>query len=436
MFNWRHNVWIDRLVRKLISLRPAPSPKPLGERAVFYVWHYPFTAYGKWLVAAFFAAALIGGVTVEIPAFQIPVALFLLTAVTSLPGSLMRWGSFTLTGRFPETVVAGEPLAGQFQFRNENRFDVFDVEIGSLPAPGGWTQQCQPPGLASVAAGESVNMEVVLVPPRRGRYELNHVRAYTTFPFHLFRNELARCEGGGVLVLPQFTPMQRVRLELGLRYQSGGIAFASQVGESPEYIGNRDYVPGDPLRRVDFRSWARLARPVVKEFADEFFCRIALVLDTRIPQGRRIPPQGDPALEAAVSLTAALAERVSFGEYLVEIFAAGDGLHYFRTGRHTAPVDRILEVLACVEPHRGDPFIQLRPALVPELRSISAVVCVFLDWDSERASFVSEAITAGCSVKVLLVRDGPPTNPLSTAAGVDAIALSPRDIAAGKVVEV
>jgi len=82
-------------------------------------------------------------------------------------------------------------------------------------------------------------------------------------------------------VLPDFRPADAITVPGSARYQPGGIALTSNVGESPEYIGNRDYRAGDPLRRIDFRSWGRLAKPVVREYQEEYFSRIGVVLDTR-----------------------------------------------------------------------------------------------------------------------------------------------------------
>src|SRR5206468_1933896 len=68
---------------------------------------------------------------------------------------------------------------------------------------------------------------------------------------------------------------------LGARkYQRGGIALISSVGDSEEFASLRDYRPGDPLRRIHWRSVARVGRPVVREYQGEFFVRHALVLDT------------------------------------------------------------------------------------------------------------------------------------------------------------
>jgi uncharacterized protein (DUF58 family) len=56
-----------------------------------------------------------------------------------------------------------------------------------------------------------------------------------------------------------------------MKYQQGGVALASNVGQSDEFVALRDYRQGDPLRHIHWRSWARAGKPVVKEFEDEFF---------------------------------------------------------------------------------------------------------------------------------------------------------------------
>jgi uncharacterized protein (DUF58 family) len=220
---------------------------------------------------------------------------------------------------------------------------------------------------------------------------------------------------------------------MGFRYQPGGIALTSNIGESPEYIGNREYRPGDPTRHIDFRAWARLASPVVREFQEEYYNRIALVIDTFVPGRRRAPAEGFPQLEAAISLGATVADALSRGEYLIDIFAAGPQLYVFRAGRHTAHFENIMEILACVDACRSDPFETVAPALSDELNAISTVVCVFLDWDASRELLVRAAAEAGCSVKLLIVRQGETSHPLDAAEAwtADVTQLTPREVSTG-----
>ena len=125
----------------------------------------------------------------------------------------------------------------------------------------------------------------------------------------------------------------------------------------------------------------------------------------------RAGPDGFPELEAAVSLTASAADALSRGEYLIDLFAVGDELHVFRAGRHTAHFDNVLEILACVEPCRRDPFGLVWPELADELGNISAVVFLLLDWDATRRRWVRAGVEAGCTTKVLVVRNGATSEP-------------------------
>lgn len=411
----------------------SPQSSPLWRATLFGVWLYPFTMGGKMLIGAFSLAFLIGAVSVEVPMYQIFVALLTLILVTSTIGSLFRWGKVEVIGRFPEQATSGQTITGEFLIRNIGTIPLYDLSAACFLPPSNWEAHKVPLMIAHLGRGDSAVIPISLTPLCRGPYRLPPVRVFTTFPFNLNRNQIGKCRGDQVLVLPRFHPITSIHLDVGNRYQPGGISLTSNIGESPEYIGNRDYQPGDSPRRIDFRSWARLARPVVKEFQEEYYCRIALVLDTYVPTRRRAPRAGFPAFEAAVSLSASVADALARGEFIIDLFAAGPELHIFRAGRHTAHLENVLEILACVDRCRTNPFDTLGPALVNELAQISTVVCVFLDWDEPRWQLVRAAQEAGCHVKVIIVRDGPTTLPTDRLEHVDMGLYTSSQVMAGKL---
>jgi len=136
------------------------------------------------------------------------------------------------------------------------------------------------------------------------------------------------------------------------------------------------------------------------------------VLDTFVPRDRKPDRGGFPDLEAAISLSASVADALSRDEYLIDLFAAGPKLYVFRAGRHTAHFDNILEIVACVDACRDNPFDEVAPALADELGNISTVIGIFLDWDRTRRELARTAVEMGCSVKILIVRDGETTEPI------------------------
>jgi uncharacterized protein (DUF58 family) len=253
-----------------------------------------------------------------------------------------------------------------------------------------------------------------------------------------------------LLVLPGFHPLTDLSVPVSTRHQPGGVALTSNVGESPEYIGNREYVPGEPVRRIDFRAWGRLGKPVVREFQEEYYCRVAVVLDTHVTPQKTwagmatkwgdawyMPGEDGPEtfaeLEAAVSLTAAIADSLSRGEYLIDLFAAGPELYVFQAGRHVAHLENLLEILACVAPCRENHFAAITPRIAEELGQISTVICVLLDWDESRRQLARAVVEAGCELKRILVRDRPPTLPVHDAELGECPQFTPEQVTAGVI---
>ena len=54
------------------------------------------------------------------------------------------------------------------------------------------------------------------------------------------------------------------------------------AGAPVEYIGNREYQEGMQVRRWDFASWARLGRPIVREYQSPSVQAITLIIDTSV----------------------------------------------------------------------------------------------------------------------------------------------------------
>ena len=198
------------------------------------------------------------------------------------------------------------------------------------------------------------------------------------------------------------------------------MALASSLGEAFEYVGNREFREGDSVRGIDWRATARLDFPVVREYREEYFLRVAVVLDTQVHHSHDV--EEIAAFERAVSICASVGDYMARQDYIVDIFAAGPRLYHLTAGRSLAYLDQILDILACVEETTVVPFGMLEPEIVENLSKINALVCVFLDWDAERQSFVDRLVAEGAAVKVIIVRDQPCTlDPSHEASGVGRI---------------
>jgi hypothetical protein len=199
------------------------------------------------------------------------------------------------------------------------------------------------------------------------------------------------------LILPKRYPLPPVPLPGVLKYQEGGVALASNVGQSEEFVALRDYRHGDPLRHIHWRSWAKVGKPVVKEFEDEFFVRHALVLDTFTDD-----PQSD-LFEEAVSVAASFAASILTQESLLDLLFVGEQSYCFTAGRGLAHSDRMLEILAAVIPCHDHPFSVLEHLVLNHVSVVSGCICVLLAWDQPRRSFVQKLKELGVPLLVLVI---------------------------------
>jgi len=418
-----------------MNLRAQSSFGPLLQYWLFY----KTTARGKVYAACLFIVAGGSMLSLEVPLYQLLFALAM-PAFLAFGYALAMRPRVHLDARLPEKAVAGQAVTAHLTLTNLSPICGRDIQAEPAAAVPYLEQTPAAPPML-LAPGATVHTRLTVLPRKRGLYPWPAMRVFSLFPFGLFRtavrggaNTPRQAGNGMLLVYPRFTPLAGIDVPINARYQPGGIALSSQVGESPEYVGNREYRPGDSTRHLHHRSWARLGKPVVKEYQEEYYCRVALVLDTFVPAPRKPGPDGFPELEAAVSLSAAVADALGRGEYLIDIFAAGPELYVFRAGRHTAHFDNVLEILSCVDACRRNPFERVAPALADELANISSVICVLLDWDAGRERLMHAAAEAGCSTKVIIVRDGPTTLPWrDTGHGGRFAQYTPAAVQAGKV---
>jgi len=200
-----------------------------------------------------------------------------------------------------------------------------------------------------------------------------------------------------VLILPRRYPLPPISMPGTMKYQQGGVALASSVGQSEEFVALRDYRRGDPLRHIHWRSWARAGKPVIREFEDEFFVRHALVLDTFTPLHH------SEVFEEAVSVAASFASSIQTQESLLDLLFVGARSYCFTAGRGLAHADQMLEVLASVQPCTDYTFETLEHLVMNHVNVVSGCICVFVAWDEARRKFVEKLKALGLPVLVLVV---------------------------------
>lgn len=344
-----------------------------------------------------------GATSLEFQAF-VPLAYAIMIWLCAFITLIGAKPNVVLRIKHPAKIAAGEELTVEVEVEGKKSWASGECsviphrlpsEIEVVPVTGAVV----PP----LKIGEVAQATFKLRPERRGVFPLHGYRVETDYPFGLVHASRIFVSEEKLTVYPKFEPLDRMDLPMGRRYQPGGMAFVSSRGESVEYIGNRDYREGDNVRDIDWRATARLSRPIVREYREEYFLRAAVVLDTHLP---RPSAESCADFERAVSLCAACGDYMNRSDYLVDILAVGPDLHHLLAGRGLASLDQMLEILASVDSRPTSPWELLSPTVMENLERITSVLCIFLDWDEERRSFATQLLEAGAAVHCIVVRDG------------------------------
>ncbi|WPD23843.1 MAG: DUF58 domain-containing protein [Candidatus Electrothrix scaldis] len=246
-------------------------------------------------------------------------------------------------------------------------------------------------------ANEQIRIEIL--PLHRGYLELTGVTVSRPDPFGLFKAcHFFPCYER-ILILPKRYRLPQLDLPGSRRHQPGGVALASSVGNSDEFVSLREYRSGDPLRRIHWKSWAKTGKLIVKNYQDEFFVRHGLVLDTfqEQPYSR--------AFEEAVSLAASFVSTVETQESLLDLMFVGNKAYCFSSGRGVSHTDSMMEVLACVQPCHDRQFSELSSLLTSHASRISGCLCILLAWDEARQKMIKMLRGIGVPLKVIVVTE-------------------------------
>ena len=316
-------------------------------------------------------------------------------SVTNLAAK--RQGGLTLL----EDLVDPRPSFSEWlavQMADEKRLRSFSFS-GRRRASLFRTARVRETAVPLIPPNRTAEATVEITPLRRGILRFGGVTLARPDPLGLCRAFANVALPQTVLVLPRRYPLPPVALPGATRYQEGGVTFASNVGQSEEFVALRDYRHGDPLRHIHWRSWAKTGKPIVKEFEDEFFVRHALVLDTFTDDPR------SELFEEAVSVAASFACAVLTQESLLDLLFVGPQAYCFTAGRGLAHTDQMLEILASVRACGEPQFRALETLVVDHAAIVSGCICVLLAWDDTRRNLVRKLKALGIPVLVLVLTE-------------------------------
>ncbi|MFG3702484.1 DUF58 domain-containing protein [Micromonospora sp. NPDC047620] len=238
----------------------------------------------------------------------------------------------------PDRVARGEPAAMTLTVRNAGR-----LPAASLVAEDRCGNRSVPVPLLRLRPGRDTTVRYDVPTSRRGVVPVGPLRVTRRDPLGLVA--LARPYGGTlpVWVHPRIHPLHAVPT-------GAGRSLDGRVDKVPHgsitFDSLREYVVGDELRRVHWRTSARVGELMVRENVDTSLPRIVVLLDNRaVAHPERVDGVAESfesACEAAASVvTAAVREDLPVVLLMVAPEPSGSDTTGDGTGHGGGPLDRL-----------------------------------------------------------------------------------------------
>ncbi|MFN0007344.1 MAG: DUF58 domain-containing protein [Planctomycetota bacterium] len=177
--------------------------------------------------------------------------------------------------------------------------------------PTGGPDRCRLP------AQGHVDLVRIYRPHERGVHALGDLRLRVTSPWGLLQRQSRLHGATRIEIEPALLALKRtLRLAASERWRDLGVRLHRRRGGLVEFESLRDYVHGDDPRLLDWKSFAKRARPIVREFREERGQELVLAFDC----GRRMAAttaEGeargwtklDHALDAGLQIAAVALQR-------------------------------------------------------------------------------------------------------------------------------
>ncbi len=245
---------------------------------------------------------------------------------------------------------------------------------------------------------------------KRGIYDLGPTKVIAGDPFGLFYREQIIPATDKIMVLPYYEPITSFPAPSG--YLPGGKALRIRSLEvTPYAVGVREYQPGDPLRRIDWKSTARQDKLMVKEFEQDPEANVWIFLDAsedsnEVVSGPSVKASTEASMaiyslgerrmyrlpkepfEYSVSLTASLCDYYVKGEKSIGLIMAGQGLFRLSPDLGERQLDKLFEALAIVKPEGRETFAEFIESQITPVPKGSTIILISASARTELAYIV------------------------------------------------
>jgi uncharacterized protein (DUF58 family) len=249
----------------------------------------------------------------------------------------------------------------------------------------------------------------------RGQFQLGPMTVISGDPFGLFLTPRRINAIERIIVYPAIVPIAQFRLPIGMISGGEPQRFITQ-NITTNAAGVRDYVHGDALNRVHWKSTARRNKLIVKEFELDPLADIWLFLDlsteslieasnlhrfgnagAAIPNGSGLPPSTE---EYAVVIAASLATHFIDIERALGFVTYTPNREVFQPERGHRQLTRILEILAVARSQSKHSLREMVTLETPHIKRGATLVFITssleITWIAELNALARRGIRPMC----------------------------------------
>jgi len=258
----------------------------------------------------------------------------------------------------------------------------------------------------TLAPYERVVRHFTLVAERRGVHKLGPVRLDVGDLFAGSAGIVGIEQHDRWIVRPRSVPVRGVMLRE--RWAGDERARLGLLEQPISYAGIRDYVPGDPVRRIHVRTSARLGRAVVKRFDPAREREVLLALDIQTLPGPAWATAYDDDLVEGLCVTAASVARrlredgAAFGLAAAAWSGSPRSIAFLGPSESVSQLERTLDLLARLSSFPSGPFPRLLSGLPRHLRPGATVLILTARDPASFVPAIRRLTNLGYPVTVLL----------------------------------
>ncbi|QEF97439.1 hypothetical protein Mal15_14790 [Stieleria maiorica] len=189
----------------------------------------------------------------------------------------------------PRSAVAGQPFSVNVHLTNVRKLPALNLRVGwhregvrdIYPKRNAMSWDAsEPVSLDLLRSGDQMQWHGAMRFHARGIHDLPDFQVASTFPFHLFYCRKGVSTETQIAITPAPASDDDDPTSRAMLAAIGDWSQKLVAGAPVEYVGNREYEVGVPVRRWDFASWARLGRPIVREYQSPSIQTVTLIVDT------------------------------------------------------------------------------------------------------------------------------------------------------------